>query len=284
MTYQIPDTCVFDGRRWEVLHWDGDRSCVPCNQELSIQTVSTSTANWSGRIDHFLVWGCHLYLARIQVELAGEPESTFLEKIRREVVLRYEPMQYFDANGERTVIREYRHEYLIFDDLKIPFTGSLSLRGPHFEDWEIPGIALDYEPEQVEISLHFQSGELIDPDGIVASPHLMEPLNDLVQSCQNQWDIESLWEFCTAENRLVPMPPQWNELYGMLKNTRQKPSGGWEPPLPLILGAWHHSMPIEKQLRFQEHIRWAEAQGQLEEVGAFLRSLPEEQWCHVGEI
>ena len=96
--------------------------------------------------------------------------------------------------------------------------------------------------------------------------------------------LDSLWDYCTASNRLVPMPERWNTLYGMLRNTRQKPSGGWEPPLPLILAAWHHSMPIEKQLRFKEHLAWAEKQGQLEEVAAFLHSLPEEQWCHFGEI
>jgi hypothetical protein len=70
----------------------------------------------------------------------------------------------------------------------------------------------------------------------------------------------------------------------MLKNTCQKSSRGWEPPLPLILGAWHHSMPIEKQLRFKEHLQWAQAQDKLNEVGAFLRALPETQWCHFGEI
>jgi hypothetical protein len=96
--------------------------------------------------------------------------------------------------------------------------------------------------------------------------------------------FDSLWDYCTSNNRLVPMPPQWNELFGRLKNTRQKPSGGWEPPLPLILAAWHHSMPIEKQLRFNEHLKWAEAQGQLEEIGGYLRSLLDTQWCHFGEI
>jgi hypothetical protein len=96
--------------------------------------------------------------------------------------------------------------------------------------------------------------------------------------------FDSLWDYCTANKRLVPMPPQWNELFGLLRNTRQKPSGGWEPPLPLILAAWHHTMPIEKQLRFKEHIQWAQAQGQLDEIDGFLRSLPEAQWCHFGEI
>jgi hypothetical protein len=95
--------------------------------------------------------------------------------------------------------------------------------------------------------------------------------------------FDSLWAYCSANNRLVPLPPQWSELYGMLAKTRQKPSGGWEPPAPLILAAWHCTMPIEKQLRFREHIQWAADQKQLEQVGMFLRALPEEKWVHFGE-
>ncbi|MBV6499026.1 MAG: hypothetical protein CJBNEKGG_01475 [Prosthecobacter sp.] len=96
--------------------------------------------------------------------------------------------------------------------------------------------------------------------------------------------LESLWSYCTAENRLVPQQTPWSELYSNLQHTRQKPSGGWEPPLPLILAAWHHSVPIEKQLRFKEHLEWAAKQGQLDEIGSFLRSLTETQWCHFGEV
>jgi hypothetical protein len=96
--------------------------------------------------------------------------------------------------------------------------------------------------------------------------------------------FESQWDYCTSENRLVPMPPQWSELFKMLRNTRQKPSGGWEPPPPLILAAWHHTMPIEKALRFKEHLKWAEEQQQLDEIEAFIRALPEDRWCHYGEV
>jgi hypothetical protein len=96
--------------------------------------------------------------------------------------------------------------------------------------------------------------------------------------------VKSLWNYCTANDRLVPMPNQWSDLYAMLRSTHQKPSGGWEPPLPLILAAWHHSMPIDKQMRFKEHLKWAEVHGQLEEISCFLRSLTETQWCHFGEI
>ena len=79
------------------------------------------------------------------------------------------------------------------------------------------------------------------------------------------------------------MPPQCSELHGMLKDQRRNPEGGWIPPAPLILAAWECTMPIEKQMRFKEHLEWASSKGQLEEVEAFLRSLAENQWCHFGE-
>ena len=96
--------------------------------------------------------------------------------------------------------------------------------------------------------------------------------------------LQSLFEYCNANNRLVPMPPEWSQLHSMLKDQRRNPEGGLVPPAPLILAAWHCTMPLEKQLRFKEHLEWASAKGQLEEVGAFLRSLPENQWCHFGEV
>jgi hypothetical protein len=134
---------------------------------------------------------------------------------------------------------------------------------------------------------------ILNRDGVPLSAVEVRPIPPAPAGTRPGWvpprdntfdSLDALWEFCTANNRLVPMPPQWNALYGILNNTRQKPSGGWEPSLPLVLGAWHHSMPIEKQLRFKEHLHWAEAQNQLPEITAFLRSLPEDQWCHFGEI
>ena len=95
--------------------------------------------------------------------------------------------------------------------------------------------------------------------------------------------FDSVWACCTANNRLVPMPQQWSQLFDLLKNKQQRPTGGWTPSPPLILAAWHHAMPIEKQIRFREHIEWARQHDQLPEIGAFLRSLPESHWCHFGE-
>jgi hypothetical protein len=91
--------------------------------------------------------------------------------------------------------------------------------------------------------------------------------------------FDSLWVYCTAAKRLVPMPPQWAEIHGMLKGLQQKPNGGWEPAAPLILAAWHCTVPLEKQLRFKEHIEWARDHDQVLEVGRFLRNLPEQNWA-----
>jgi hypothetical protein len=33
-------------------------------------------------------------------------------------------------------------------------------------------------------------------------------------------------------------------------------------------------------LRLREHIQWADEHGAIDEVDAYLRSLPEEQWFH----
>lgn len=96
--------------------------------------------------------------------------------------------------------------------------------------------------------------------------------------------FDSLWAYCTAGNRLVPMPPEWAELHRRLNGAYQKPDGGWTPALPLILAAWDNTMPIEKQLRFKEHIEWARDHNQLDEMGGFLRSLPEHKWVHFGEV
>ena len=94
--------------------------------------------------------------------------------------------------------------------------------------------------------------------------------------------FDTLLEYCTLNKRVIPR--DWNKLWNMLNSKHRKQSGGWEPSLPLILAAWHETMPIEKQLRFKEHIQWAVDHDQLDQIGKYLRSLPEDQWFHYGEL
>lgn len=94
--------------------------------------------------------------------------------------------------------------------------------------------------------------------------------------------FNSLWAYCSENERAIPQ--DWKRLYDMLADKRRSPSGGWEPPLPLILAAWDCTMPIEKQLRFKEHIQWACEHGQANQIGNWLRSLREDEWFHFGEL
>ena len=94
--------------------------------------------------------------------------------------------------------------------------------------------------------------------------------------------VESLIAYCRENRRVCPQPTLWNELWEILPG-RRRVGSGWEPPLPLILAAWHTTSALSKMLRLEEHIRWAEENGALETVAAFVHGLPEEDWNHIGE-
>lgn len=89
--------------------------------------------------------------------------------------------------------------------------------------------------------------------------------------------LESLWEYCTSSNRVCPMPMKWNDFFNILKDQKSL-------DLPLILNGWEMSSPLEKSLRFKDHIQSAADHNQLDEIGHYLRSLKEEDWAHYGEI
>lgn len=89
--------------------------------------------------------------------------------------------------------------------------------------------------------------------------------------------IESLWKYCTENNRAVPV--NWHRVTEMLP---AKPDAS-KAPAPFILAAL--SVPIKKkQARFKEHLIWARDTGVLDKVGTFLRALSEEEWDHFSEI
>lgn len=95
-------------------------------------------------------------------------------------------------------------------------------------------------------------------------------------------ELEELLAFSQAERRVCPQPQRWNELWELLPE-RKRVGAGWEPSLPLILGAWWHTSDAEKRERFLSHIRWASEHGELSKVAAFIKSLGPEQWHHEGE-
>lgn len=93
---------------------------------------------------------------------------------------------------------------------------------------------------------------------------------------------KTLVALCKEHGRICPMPQSWNKLYELLPGKRRT-GVGWEPPLPLILGAWDDTSPMLKTMRFVEHIDWAEQHGGLEAVAKFVMSLPEANWLHIND-
>ncbi len=94
--------------------------------------------------------------------------------------------------------------------------------------------------------------------------------------------LEEVLAEARKNKRICPKPQKWQQLYQMLPD-RKRVAAEWEPPLPLILAAWWETPGLMKILRLREHIEWAAAHECLEQVFSFLRTLPEEQWHHLGD-
>jgi hypothetical protein len=95
-------------------------------------------------------------------------------------------------------------------------------------------------------------------------------------------DAQTLIVYSREHQRVCPQPQRWQALWEMLPDRRQV-DGGWSPPLPLILGAWHHASNIEKMQRLAEHLEWAEKRGKIAAIAAFIRSLDESDWHHLSD-
>lgn len=93
---------------------------------------------------------------------------------------------------------------------------------------------------------------------------------------------QSLLAYCRENGRVCPKPDAWNKLWELLPERRQIDSG-WQPSLPLILGAWAYTSNLEKMLRLAEHIEWADKHGNLPEAAAFVRKLTENDWHHLAD-
>ncbi len=79
-------------------------------------------------------------------------------------------------------------------------------------------------------------------------------------------------------NRAAPLPPQWESLGGLLQEL-----AGAAPPPPLGGVQFAASSAMEKRIRVREQIEWADERGHLAQVMAYLKSLSEDEWHHIGD-
>jgi hypothetical protein len=92
--------------------------------------------------------------------------------------------------------------------------------------------------------------------------------------------VEVLLAYCRQNGRVCPIPLEWKALYEMLPN-KSCIGAEWEPPPPLILGAWYDASDEAKMQRLADHIIWAEQHGSFGMVESHLHNLREENWYHL---
>ena len=161
MTAQIPDSLTIDGRKWEIELWSKTPDCIPPNQSLGFETVSPSTNNWSGRINHFLVHHDKLLLFKVEVTLHPDNKGILPFGARRELVTRYEQLEHWGKEGMKMIERAREHEYLVYEDLAIPFSGTITISYPYFDYWEVPWPIQDEDEETtMRAALTFNEGVL----------------------------------------------------------------------------------------------------------------------------
>lgn len=120
------------------------------------------------------------------------------------------------------------------------------------------------------------------------APTLPPPGTAAARKTQRRKEAEPLFTLEAAmlvarrNNRVCPRPQRWDEFTAMLP-VRKTLRGVQQPPVAATGAAWAVTPPLTKRLCFREQIEWAERAGALESIMAFMQSLPEEEWLHMGE-
>ena len=161
MTEQINDICILDGREWLVEESYELNRIAPTNEQLGFSTIMTSTANLSGRIDHYLVFKHYLYLFKVEVSLPDDQRNLVPPGARREMRYLYDQVRVTGDDGMKIKEQVHERRYFIYDDLKIDYSGELVLLYPTGDEWEYlrPLQDDDLEP-YLEATLVFHRGKL----------------------------------------------------------------------------------------------------------------------------
>jgi len=64
---------------------------------------------------------------------------------------------------------------------------------------------------------------------------------------------------------VCPLPPIWNDIYGKLGRIAEQRNLP-KPPVPLILAGWWASTDLDKMLRWQKTIAWADEHGLQDQI------------------
>jgi hypothetical protein len=105
---------------------------------------------------------------------------------------------------------------------------------------------------------------------------------DLAHRTDGRDMLDDALEEARWRNRVCLRAEKWRHMFEIL-TARAGSTGGMPPPQPILGAAWNSTPAIPKRLRFQEQLMWANQHDVLVPVLAYMRSLPETDWLHMGE-
>lgn len=126
------------------------------------------------------------------------------------------------------------------------------------------------------LSTHERAWAVTQPGARVPLPPPARP------PAQAAFTLDAAMLVARKNNRVCPRPQRWEQFSAMLP-PRKTLRGQALPPVPATGAAWSVTPPLTKRLCFREQIEWAERAGLLEAVMAFMQTMREDEWLHMGE-
>jgi len=108
-------------------------------------------------------------------------------------------------------------------------------------------------------------------------PRLVPPARS-----RQQVTLDAAMVVARRNNRVCPRPERWTEFTALLP-VRKIGRGSQQPPAPATGAAWALTPSLSKRLCFREQVEWAESAGVLAQAMAFMQSMAEDEWLHMGE-
>jgi hypothetical protein len=91
--------------------------------------------------------------------------------------------------------------------------------------------------------------------------------------------LEVLLAFVQDEDRVCPMPIEWNEFWKSLPGANGT-HAAFQATAPFVLSAWWGTANEQKAERLRVQIKWAADSGAIDAADKFLRALPLKAWHH----
>lgn len=110
-------------------------------------------------------------------------------------------------------------------------------------------------------------------------PRLVPPA---APKAQSQVTLDAALLLARRNNRVCPRPERWTAFTALLP-VRKSGRGSQRPPASATGDAWALTPPLSKRLCFREQVEWAESLGVLAQAMAFMQSMAEGEWLHMGE-